>query len=48
MTVVMNESQIGDLVRAPVLLRNHVVDVQVFAVFQSLVTDRTPPLLSSD
>jgi hypothetical protein len=32
MTVVMNESQIGDIVRAPVLLRNHVVDVQVFAV----------------
>jgi len=47
MTVVMNESQIGDLVRAPVLLRNHVVDVQVFAIFQSLVTERTPPLLSS-
>jgi len=48
MTVVMNESQIRAIVRTPVLLGNHVVDVQVFAVFQSLVTNRTPPLLSSD
>ena len=48
MTVVMNESQIRAIVRTPVLLGNHVVDVKVFAVFQSLVTNRTPPLLSSD
>ena len=45
MTVAMHKPQIHEVVRAPVLLWNHMVYVGFLAIFQVLVTPRTAPLL---
>ena len=40
MAVVMNEPQINEVVRAPVLLGNHMMDMRFLAIFQMLEADR--------
>jgi hypothetical protein len=44
--VVMHQPEIREIIRTPVFLGNHMMHVQVFAVFQDLVTDGTEALLS--
>lgn len=43
---VMHQLEIHEIIRTPVFLGNHAMHVQVFAVFQDLVTDGTAALLS--
>ena len=43
---VMNQPQIGKVIRAPVFLGNHMVHVKLLAIIQVLVTDGALPLLS--
>jgi hypothetical protein len=45
MAGVMDEPQIPEDVRAPLLLRHHMVDVERLAILKRLVTDGTEPLL---
>ena len=45
MAGVMDEPQIAEDVRAPLLLRHHMVDVERLAILKRLVTDGTEPLL---
>ena len=47
MAGVMHQPQIREVVFAPALLRNHMMDVEVLAIFEVLVTDRTDTLLPS-
>ena len=48
MAVVMNQPQIREVVFAPALLGNHMMDVEFLAIFQVLVADRTDALLPLD
>ena len=45
MTIAMHKLQIHEVVRAPVVLWNHMVYVGFLAIFQVLVTPWTEPLL---
>ena len=45
MAGVMDEPQISEDVRAPLVLRHHMVDVERLAILKRLVTDGTEPLL---
>jgi hypothetical protein len=45
MTMAMHKLQIHEVVRAPVVLWNHMVYVGFLAIFQVLVTPRAEPLL---
>ena len=42
----MDEPQIGGVVRAPLVLGHHRVEVELFATVESLVTAGTSPLLA--
>ena len=46
MAVGMDEPQIGEVVRAPLVLGHHMVDVEHLAILESLVTAGAQPLLS--
>ena len=43
---VVNQPQIGQVIRAPVFLRKHVVHMKVLAIIQVVVTDWALALLS--
>ena len=42
---VMHQPEIREIVCPPVMLRLHVVDVDLFSIVQGLVADRTAPVL---
>jgi hypothetical protein len=46
MAVGMDDPQVGGVVRAPLVLGHHMVDVERLAMFESLVTAGAPPLLA--
>jgi hypothetical protein len=46
MAVGMDEPQVGGVVRTPLLLGHHMVDVERLAIFESLVTAGAQPLLA--
>ena len=48
MAVMMNQPQIREVVCAPALLGNHMMDVEFLAIFQVLVADRADALLPLD
>ena len=48
MAVVMNQPQIREVIVAPALFGNHMMNVEVLAIFQVLVADRTNALLPLD
>ena len=48
MAGVMNQPQIREAVTASAFLGNHVMDVEVLAIFQMLVADRADTLLPLD
>jgi hypothetical protein len=41
----MNQPQIREVIRASVLLRHHMVRMEILVIVHVLVTDRTAPLL---
>ena len=43
---VVNHPQIDQVIRAPVLLRNHMMHMKLLAIIQVVVTDGALPLLS--
>jgi hypothetical protein len=45
MAVQMNQPQINEIVRAPVLLGKHMMDVRFLAIFEVLATDRAEAVL---
>ena len=48
MAVLVNEPQIREVIFAPAFLRNHVMNVEVLAIFQMLVADRADAFLPLD
>ena len=48
MAVVMNQPQIREVIFAPALLGNPMMDMEVLAIFQVLVADRANALLPLD
>ena len=48
MAVMVNQPQIREVVFAPALLGNHMMDVEFLAIFQVLVADRADALLPLD
>jgi hypothetical protein len=48
MAVVMNQPQIREVIFAPALFGNHMMNVEVLAIFQVLVADRADALLPLD
>ena len=48
MAVVMNQPQIREVIFAPALFGNHMMNVEVLAIFQVLVAERTDALLPLD
>ena len=45
MAVQMNQPQIDEIVRAPVLLGKHMMNVHFLAIFEVLATDRAEAVL---
>ena len=48
MAVMVNQPQIREVVFAPALLGNHMMDVEFLAIFQVLVADRADAFLPLD